>query len=134
MVVLSASMELTPRTWYDKLESIRKALTETVTVNEDAGQATASEGSSIVISDDVISRKRTEGDGLLQAAAEAYEKRRESSSDARWLSVVRRSGTAADKVAALTLAIQDDAVANLSNLKLLVGMYHRSQELDKTLC
>ncbi|CAI5466910.1 unnamed protein product [Closterium sp. Yama58-4] len=64
---------------------------------------------------------RGEGDALLKEAAEAYERRKESSSDARWLAAVRRSGTAADRVAALTVVIQDDPVANLSNLDALLG-------------
>ncbi|CAI5475406.1 unnamed protein product [Closterium sp. Yama58-4] len=64
---------------------------------------------------------RGEGDALLKEAAEAYERRKESSSDARWLAAVRRSGTAADRVAALTVVIQDDPVANLANLDALLG-------------
>ncbi|CAI7878157.1 unnamed protein product, partial [Closterium sp. NIES-54] len=65
---------------------------------------------------------RGEGDALLKEAAEAYERRKESSSDARWLAAVRRSGTAADRVAALTVVIQDDPVANLTNLDALLAM------------
>ena len=133
LAALSANMELAPRTWFDKLESVTKELYQKVPLNEDEGLGAANEGNSTVVSDSVVSQKRAQGDDLLRAAADAYEKRRESSSDARWLSMVRRSGTAADKVAALTLAIQDDAIANLSNLKSLVGMYHSNEWSGKSL-
>ena len=41
--------------------------------------------------------------------------------DARWLQQVRRSGTTADKVAALTLLVQESAVANLKALDSLLS-------------
>ena len=41
---------------------------------------------------------------------------RRSGQDARWLAQVRRSGTAADRVAAATLLLQESAAANLDAL------------------
>lgn len=41
---------------------------------------------------------------------------RQNGADMRWLQEVRRMGTSADKVAAMTLLLQESAVANLRSL------------------
>jgi len=41
---------------------------------------------------------------------------RRGGQDAKWLAQVRRSGTAADRVAATTLQLQESAAANLDGL------------------
>lgn len=41
---------------------------------------------------------------------------RRNGADMRWLQEVRRVGTSADKVAAMTLLLQESAVANLRSL------------------
>lgn len=53
---------------------------------------------------------------LLQTSAG-----RKNGQDARWLQQVRRSGTTSDKVAALTLLLQESAVANLKSLDALLN-------------
>ena len=56
---------------------------------------------------------------------------RKNGQDARWLQQVRRSGTTADKVAALTLLVQESAVANLKALdSLLVWVQKRKGGKD----
>lgn len=47
---------------------------------------------------------------------------RRSTADAKWLQQVRRSGTTADKVAAMSVLVQDGAVANLHSLDGLLAM------------
>ena len=47
---------------------------------------------------------------------------RRSSADAKWLQQVRRSGTTSDKVAALSVLLQDGAAANLPALDGLLSM------------
>lgn len=46
---------------------------------------------------------------------------RKNGQDARWLQQVRKSGTTSDKVAALTLLLQESAVANLKSLDALLN-------------
>ena len=46
---------------------------------------------------------------------------RKNGQDAKWLQQVRRSGTTSDKVAALTLLLQESAVANLRSLDALLN-------------
>jgi len=57
---------------------------------------------------DTVERLRQRADTLLEAEAAAYEQAlgRRSAGDARWLQQVRRSGTTADRVAAMTLLVQ----------------------------
>ena len=47
---------------------------------------------------------------------------RRSGADAKWLQQVRRSGTTTDKVAAMSVLVQDGAVANLAALDGLLVM------------
>lgn len=46
---------------------------------------------------------------------------RKNGQDAKWLQQVRRSGTTSDKVAALTLLLHENAVANLRSLDALLA-------------
>ena len=46
---------------------------------------------------------------------------RRGGQDARWLAQVRKSGTAADRVAATTLLLQESVAANLDALDELLG-------------
>lgn len=46
---------------------------------------------------------------------------RKNGQDARWLQQVKKSGTTSDKVAALTLLLQESAVANLKSLDALLN-------------
>lgn len=46
---------------------------------------------------------------------------RKNGQDARWLQQVRRSGTTSDRVAALTLLLQESVVANLRSLDVLLN-------------
>lgn len=57
---------------------------------------------------DTTERLRQRADALLEAEAAAYEQAlgRRSAGDARWLQQVRKSGTTADRVAAMTLLVQ----------------------------
>lgn len=73
------------------------------------------------VSEEVVGVMRERGDALIHAVADSYERRKKTDSDARWLETVRKSGTTADRVAALTVAVQDDPVASLRSLDALLG-------------
>ncbi len=47
---------------------------------------------------------------------------RRSGADAKWLLQVRRGGTTADRVAAMSVLVQDGAIANLASLDSLLAM------------
>ncbi len=51
---------------------------------------------------------------------------RRGGQDVKWLQEVRRSGTTADKVAAMTLLLQESAVANLRSLDELLRWVGKS--------
>lgn len=51
---------------------------------------------------------------------------RRSGQDVKWLQEVRRAGTVADKVAAMTLLLQESAVANLRSLDELLRWVGKS--------
>jgi hypothetical protein len=57
-----------------------------------------------------------------QAFEQNMSKRSSSGGDAKWLQQVRRSGTTSDKVAAMSVLVQDGAVANLHSLDGLLAM------------
>jgi hypothetical protein len=73
-----------------------------------AGAAGAASSQPLALDDDSAERLRQRADALLEAEAAAYEQAlgRRSAGDARWLQQVRRSGTTADRVAAMTLLVQ----------------------------
>eukprot|EP00898_Chlorokybus_atmophyticus_P004404 jgi/Chlat1/4965/Chrsp32S04947 len=69
---------------------------------------------------------RAEGERLLTERAADWEKqtsrRKQGSVDMDWLRTVRQSGTTSDKLAALTVIVQEEAMANLRSLDVLLGM------------
>ena len=52
---------------------------------------------------------------------------RTGSADSKWLSLVRASGTAADKIAAATVLAQEDPVANLRSLEHLLALLEKAR-------
>ena len=67
--------------------------------------------------------------GALEERTAAYERlqARGNSADTRWLSAVRASGTAADKIAAATVLAQEDPVANLKSLESLLSLLEKAR-------
>ena len=67
--------------------------------------------------------------GALEERTAAYERlqARGNSADTRWLSSVRASGTAADKIAAATVLAQEDPVANLKSLESLLSLLEKAR-------
>lgn len=65
---------------------------------------------------------RSQAEKLEATAAEAFNARmaKRSSAESRWLQLSRSSGTASDRVAALTLLVQESAVANMAALDQLL--------------
>lgn len=57
----------------------------------------------------------------MEKAVADYEKSRSKDSDTRWLMTARRSGTSSDKVAAMTVMLQDNPMLNLRTLDALIG-------------
>lgn len=70
----------------------------------------------------LVAKARKKGDDLMEKASAEYEKSRGKDSDMRWLMIARKTGTTADKVAAFTVLLQDNPVANLKSLDALLGM------------
>lgn len=79
-------------------------------------------GTKFLEGDEVLASKRKEAEQLLEKAVADYEKSRSKNSDTRWLMTARRSGTSADKVAAMTVMLQDNPMLNLRTLDALIGM------------
>ena len=52
-----------------------------------------------------------------------YEISRGKSADMRMVSMAQKSGTTADKVAAITVLVQDNPVANLKALDTILGLF-----------
>ncbi|KAL4421400.1 hypothetical protein ABPG75_010691 [Micractinium tetrahymenae] len=73
---------------------------------------------------EVVQQRRAQAERLLLVEEQAFEQNmgRRSSADVKWLQQVRRSGTTADKVAAMSVLVQDAAVANLHSLDGLLAM------------
>ncbi|KAK9819570.1 hypothetical protein WJX81_001337 [Elliptochloris bilobata] len=90
---------------------------------EDAAAALLPAAAARQLSEDEVEAARVRADAALNAEREAFEREqgRHSGQDARWLSQVRRSGTAADRVAAATLLLQERTAANLDALDELLG-------------
>ncbi|KAH7422635.1 hypothetical protein KP509_12G018100 [Ceratopteris richardii] len=70
----------------------------------------------------LVVNMRKKGEHLMERFVMEYESSRGKDSDMRWLMMARKTGTTADKVAALTVLLQDNAVANLRSLDSLLGM------------
>ncbi|CAM6129014.1 unnamed protein product [Calypogeia fissa] len=71
---------------------------------------------------DSVRKLREEAQQLLDKAAQEYERSRQNNSDAQWLMQARRSGTSTDRVAAMTVILQDNPKANVRTLDALIGM------------
>ncbi|BBM98893.1 ribosome biogenesis protein MAK21 [Marchantia polymorpha subsp. ruderalis] len=69
-----------------------------------------------------VKKLRSEAQDLLEKAANDFEKNRSRDKDAEWLLKARRSGTSADKVAAMTVILQENPKANVRTLDALLGM------------
>ncbi|KAI5063062.1 hypothetical protein GOP47_0021609 [Adiantum capillus-veneris] len=70
----------------------------------------------------LAAKVQKKGEELMEKVAAEYEKSRGKDSDMRWLMMARKTGTTADKVAAFTVLLQDNAIANLRSLDSLLGM------------
>ncbi|KAI3423892.1 hypothetical protein D9Q98_009726 [Chlorella vulgaris] len=75
-------------------------------------------------SPDVVQQRRSQAERLLLMEEQAFEQsmERRSGADAKWLLQVRRGGTTADRVAAMSVLVQDGAIANLASLDSLLAM------------
>lgn len=73
--------------------------------------------------DEFSASKRKEAEQLMEKAVSDYEKSRSKDSDTRWLMTARRSGTSSDKVAAMTVMLQDNSMLNLRTLDALIGRF-----------
>lgn len=71
--------------------------------------------------EETVSKKKKEAEELMEKAVTEYERSRSKNSETRWLMTARRSGTLADKVAAMTVMLQDNPVLNLRTLDALLG-------------
>jgi ribosome biogenesis protein MAK21 len=72
---------------------------------------------------ELVRKLREEAQQLLDKAAEEYERSRRNNSDAQWLMQARRSGTSTDRVAAMTVILQENPKANVRTLDALIGTY-----------
>ncbi|KAK6148778.1 hypothetical protein DH2020_016303 [Rehmannia glutinosa] len=70
----------------------------------------------------LVEKKKELGERLLAQYAQDYLSSRGQHGDIKMLVATQRSGTAADKVSALSVMIGDNAVANLRSVDLLLGM------------
>lgn len=73
----------------------------------------------------IIESARKAAESLLRNEEAAFENRASNGQDLKWLQQARRSGTTADKVAALTVLIQESTVANLKALDQLVTLANK---------
>ena len=101
--------------WFEALES----LLESVRNNEKRDQKSVG-GEEW---NELVNKAQRKGEEFMEKAAIEYEKLRGKDSDMRWLMIARKTGTTADKVAALTVLLQDDPIANLKSLDSLLGIY-----------
>mmetsp|Transcript_8714 Transcript_8714/g.18540 ORF Transcript_8714/g.18540 Transcript_8714/m.18540 type:complete len:1163 (-) Transcript_8714:938-4426(-) len=72
---------------------------------------------------DQVERLRQEGEQLIENEVQAFDRelQRRNAADYRWIQQVKRSGTTADRVAAMTLMIQESATANMKSLDTLMS-------------
>ncbi|KAG0631987.1 hypothetical protein M758_1G296500 [Ceratodon purpureus] len=85
-------------------------------------KAKAEKGVATGVGEEFLAGKRKEAEQLMEKAVADYEKSRSKDSDTRWLMTARRSGTSSDKVAAMTVMLQDNPMLNLRTLDALIGM------------
>ena len=119
---LSSKVSLQPATlWY---EAAATASANLITKSLKAGDGKDVEMGSInenVVEEESVAKKRKVAEQLMEKAVVDYEKSRSKNSDTRWLMTARRSGTSADKVAAMTVMLQDHPMLNLRTLDALLG-------------
>lgn len=119
---LSSKVSLQPATlWY---EAAATAGANLITKSSKAGDGKDVEMGTInenVVEEELVAKKRKEAEQLMEKAVADYEKSRSKNSDTRWLMTARRSGTSADKVAAMTVMLQDHPMLNLRTLDALLG-------------
>ncbi|KAG9457617.1 hypothetical protein H6P81_002125 [Aristolochia fimbriata] len=70
----------------------------------------------------LVSKKKELAERLMEQYSRDYEVSRGKSGEMRMLETAQRSGTATDKVAALTCMVEDNPIANLKSLDALVAM------------
>ncbi|CAM9556723.1 unnamed protein product, partial [Scytosiphon promiscuus] len=89
-----------------------------------AANSAVQEGSSATASPAVIAQARAAGKSLLEAEVAAWtaQRARHASGDDKWVEQVLRGGTLSDKVAALTLQVQESPVHRLSVLDGLLDL------------
>lgn len=110
---LSAKLLQASTVWYEAAAANLKGK---------VSQEPVTTGTKFLEGDEVLASKRKEAEQLLEKAVADYEKSRSKNSDTRWLMTARRSGTSADKVAAMTVMLQDNPMLNLRTLDALIGM------------
>ncbi|KAK6124692.1 hypothetical protein DH2020_041547 [Rehmannia glutinosa] len=81
----------------------------------------------------LVEKKKELGERLLAQYAQDYLSSRGQHGDIKMLVATQRSGTAADKVSALSVMIGDNAVANLRSVDLLLGNAVVIDEVDNFL-
>ncbi|KIY94505.1 Uncharacterized protein MNEG_13456 [Monoraphidium neglectum] len=76
------------------------------------------------LGEEAAEKLRAAGEQLIEREAAAFERdlEKRNAADHRWLGQVRRGGTTADKVAAMTLLVQESAAANLKSLDGLLSL------------
>ncbi|CAL8467747.1 g7285 [Coccomyxa elongata] len=86
------------------------------------------EADGATLSPEQLEERRSAAEHALANEAAAFENAigRRGGQDVKWLQEVRRSGTTADKVAAMTLLLQESAVANLRSLDELLRWVGKS--------
>ncbi|GAB4813011.1 hypothetical protein N2152v2_000057 [Parachlorella kessleri] len=77
----------------------------------------------------LVQAKKAAAEQLLQREEQAFEQSmgRRGEQDLRWLQQAKRSGTTQDKVAAMSVLVQESAVANLRSLDGLITMCAKTQ-------
>ncbi|XP_073039989.1 protein SLOW WALKER 2 [Primulina eburnea] len=70
----------------------------------------------------LVEKKKELGERLLVQYTRDYDSSRGKSGDIKMLVATQRSGTAADKVSALSVMVGDNAVANLRSIDMILGM------------
>ncbi|XP_031499827.1 protein SLOW WALKER 2 [Nymphaea colorata] len=101
--------------WYDDLAKLEPQVLGSVSgkkVSEMGGDQWSA----------LVQKKTEVAKQLMEQYSQDYELTRAKSSDMRMAAAAQRSGTAADKVAAFTVLIQDNPIANLRSLDALLAM------------
>ncbi|GBG69517.1 hypothetical protein CBR_g4353 [Chara braunii] len=111
-------LDLPPGVWYD----VASTLVQQLIPREGEGGGSALQRREGVEWENLVEQKKREGEALMYVKMEEYEREKAKDSDAKWLATVRQSGTSVDKVAAMTVAVQEDPIANIRSLDALLNM------------